>query len=183
MRATFAILQHEQAIVQDVGLTTKFLSLLHHLSRSTEFLWIFNAELLKKSSMPVFSSQEIFYWVICARRTYCLCCLSDKVSMSIYYDARLWTNWVIWEKFRLIIVMWCSKPVLAPSFKASHSLRDSVLKRTHLSWGFQPTWAHNYYPPTPFCWVGNSSHEYASPSVKPRASVVTLKLVRPVELM
>lgn len=91
MRATFAILQREQAIVQDVGLTTKFFSLLRHLSRSTEFLWIFNAELLKKSSMPVFSSQEIFYWVICARQTYCLCCLSDKVSilLSIYYDARL----------------------------------------------------------------------------------------------
>lgn len=88
MRATFAILQREQAIVQDVGLTTKFFSLLRHLSRSTEFLWIFNAELLKKSSMPVFSSQEIFYWVICARQTYCL---SDKVSilLSIYYDARL----------------------------------------------------------------------------------------------
>lgn len=148
MHATFAILQREQAIVQDVGLTTEFFSLLHHLSRSTEFLWIFNAELLKKSSMPVFSSQEIFYWVICARQTYCLCCLSDKVSilLSIYYDARLWTNWVIWEKFRLIIVMWCSKPVLAPSFKASHSLRDSVLKRTRLSWGFQPTWAHIIHP-------------------------------------
>lgn len=34
---------------------------LAHLRRSTEFLWISNAEFLKKSSMPVFSSQEIFY--------------------------------------------------------------------------------------------------------------------------
>lgn len=58
MRATFAILQREQAIVQDVGLTTKFFSLLQHLSRSTEFLWIFNAELLKKSSMPVFPKRS-----------------------------------------------------------------------------------------------------------------------------
>ena len=82
---------HLAAWTSDSPGCRKFFSLLRHLSRSTEFLWIFNAELLKKSSMPVFSSQEIFYWVICARQTYCLCCLSDKVSilLSIYYDVRL----------------------------------------------------------------------------------------------
>ena len=149
VHATFAILQCEQAIFQDVGLTTKLLSLLHHLSRSTDFLRIFNAGLLKKSSMPVFSSQEIFYWIIFARQTYCLCCLSDKVSITVYL---LWhetvINWVIWEKFRSIIVMWCDVPnqFWSQALKPAILLRDGVLKRTHSSWGFQPTWAHIFHP-------------------------------------
>lgn len=84
MRATFAILQREQAIVQDVELTTKFFSLLRHLSRSTEFLWIFNAELLKVIHACIFFPRDLLLGNLCKANILSVLSFRQGINITVY---------------------------------------------------------------------------------------------------